>query len=536
MNNHTISNPADDPRAALLREGEAMLERLQGKANVDDLTQAADLAKVLKDHREFAMLARVGEAVGRQAPENTLVRCWYAQALIETGYATAAVDVLRPLAKHLPRAEKGWAEAQGLIGRACKQVFFDARDKQSPAAREALKQSIAAYRKVMEAGGSWTWQGINVVAVLAAARRLRIRVAPGVDHLALARRVIDALNQVPEVNRDEWHAATAAEAHLALGDWDSVALHLRAYVTHTRVKAFHLASTLRQFTDVWGLGSDEEHGQPLLGILQAQLMQKSDGVLELTPAAINQLARAPQPEQGQLEAILGHDGPRTYRWMLLGLERARSVAAIELRGIRRQGTGFLMRARDLGLDLDELVVVTNHHVVNKEGSGEAIRPASVEVLFEALSPPQRMDVEDKVLWSSPPDRHDTTILRLRSQPVDVEPLTTASALPVLTEPQRVYVIGHPGGRELAFSLQDNELLDHEGPPKGKPAIEGVVRLHYRAPTEGGSSGSPVFNDEWNVIGLHHLGGKLGVSQLNGKAGTYGANEGLWIRSIADAPK
>jgi len=281
---------------------------------------------------------------------------------------------------------------------------------------------------------------------------------------------------------------------------------------------------------VWGLGSDEEHGQPLLGILQAQLMQKPGGVLELTPAAVNQLAKAAQPEQGQLEAILGHDGPRTYRWMLLGLERARSVAAIELRGIRRHGTGFVMWARDLGLDLDELVVVTNHHVVNDEGSGEAIRPKSAEVVFEASSPSQRVDVE-KVLWSSPPDRHDACVLRLRSQPLDVKPLSTASALPVLDEPQRVYVIGHPGGRELAFSLQDNELLDHEAPPKGKPAIQGVVRLHYRAPTEGGSSGSPVFNDEWNVIGLHHLGGKLGVSRLNGKAGTYGANEGIWIQAI-----
>jgi V8-like Glu-specific endopeptidase len=100
----------------------------------------------------------------------------------------------------------------------------------------------------------------------------------------------------------------------------------------------------------------------------------------------------------------------------------------------------------------------------------------------------------------------------------------------------VYVIGYPGGRELAFSFQDNELLDHEGPPAGTPPIAGVVRLHYRAPTEGGSSGSPVFNEMWDVIGLHHLGGKLGVSRLNGKPGTYAATEGIWIRSIAAAPK
>lgn len=538
MTHSTTTTAVEDPRLALLGGADDVLNRLRGAASEADLAAARVVARRLRDLREFAGLARVGEAVGRHAPRDAVTRCWYAQALIETGQATAALDVLRPLATRLPPSDKSWSEARGLIGRANKQIFFDATDKHSIAAREALKQSIAAYRSVLDeakAETAWTWQGINVVAVLAAARRLRMRVAPGVDHVALARRVIDALNRVPVGERDEWHAATAAEAHLALGDWDSVALHLRAYATSSKVSAFQLASTLRQFTEVWGLAGDAEQGQPLLGILRAQLMQKPGGLLELTPAAVNQLVQAPEPGRGQLEAILGDDGPRTYRWMLLGLERARSVAAIELRGIRRHGTGFLMRAGDLGLALDELVVVTNYHVVNDAGSGEALRPESAEVVFEALSPPQRFEVE-KVLWSSPTDRHDISILKLRSQPTDVKPLAAASALPVLDEPQRVYVIGHPGGRELAFSLQDNELLDHEAPPKGKPAISGVVRMHYRAPTEGGSSGSPVFNGEWNVIGLHHLGGKQGVSRLNGNAGTYGANEGLGIQAIIKEPK
>lgn len=526
--------PPDDPRLALLREAEDVLDRLRGAASADDIAAARTVASRLRGMREFVMLARVGEAVGRQAPMDAVVRCWYAQALIEAGQATAAVDVLRPIAKKLPRTDRSWSEAQGLIGRAYKQVFFDARDKRSPAAREALKQAVAAYHAVVEASGDWTWQGINLVAVLAAARRLRIRVAPGVDHVALARRVLDGLDQVPATERGEWHAATAAEAYLALGAWENVAAGLGMYVAHPRVEAFHLASTLRQFTEVWGLADDPEHGQPLLGVLQAQLMRKPGGCVEFTRVEASRLERAPVPT-GQLEAILGHDGPRTYRWMLLGLERAKSVVAIELRGLRRHGSGFLMQARDLGLARDELVVVTNNHVVNREASGEAIFPDAAEVVFEALSPVQRIDVGD-VLWSSPPDRHDASILTLKSQPEGVKPLGAARALPVLGEPQRVYVIGYPGGRELAFSLQDNELLDHEAPPKGRPAIEGVVRLHYRAPTEGGSSGSPVFNDEWSVIGLHHLGGKQGVLKLNGKAGTYGANEGVWIRSIVEAPK
>jgi hypothetical protein len=37
-----------------------------------------------------------------------------------------------------------------------------------------------------------------------------------------------------------------------------------------------------------------------------------------------------------------------------------------------------------------------------------------------------------------------------------------------------------------------------------------------------------------VIALHHMGGKTGMSRLNGAAGTYGANEGIALLSIAAA--
>jgi hypothetical protein len=233
--------------------------------------------------------------------------------------------------------------------------------------------------------------------------------------------------------------------------------------------------------------------------------------------------------------VLGTAGAQTYRWWKLGLDRALAVASIRLRLGSRVGTGFLVRAADLGLEPgEELLVLTNFHVVNEHGAAPGVKPEDAEVVFEAADPDRVYSLE-RILWSSPIERHDATLLRPQTPVTGVTPLPMAKSLPVLERTARVYIVGHPGGRDLAFSFQDNELLDHEGPTAGKPQIPGVCRVHYRAPTEGGSSGSPVFNARlWEVIALHHKGGKIGMPKLNGLPGEYAANEGIGVQCIRDA--
>ncbi len=266
-------------------------------------------------------------------------------------------------------------------------------------------------------------------------------------------------------------------------------------------------------------------------------MQLPGGVLRLSPGQLQRLTTEEEPSHAQLQAVLGSRGPQTFRWWKMGMTRAQSVASISHRLGNRVGTGFVVRAADLGMEpADELVILTNFHVVNESGAHPGIRPDEARIVFEALDPPPEYFV-DKLLWSSAPELCDACVLRLNRPVVGIEPLPVARALPRLAEAAQVYVVGYAGGRDLAFSFQDNELLDHEGPPEGKPQIPGVCRVHYRAPTEPGSSGSPVFDSSlWEVIALHHRGGQIGMPRLNGTAGTYGANEGIALRSIAAMPK
>jgi V8-like Glu-specific endopeptidase len=101
------------------------------------------------------------------------------------------------------------------------------------------------------------------------------------------------------------------------------------------------------------------------------------------------------------------------------------------------------------------------------------------------------------------------------------------------KPTTVYVIGYPLGQTLSISLADNELIDYENVRIGTLPGPEPRRLHYRAPTERGNSGSPVFNSRtMELIGLHHAGGYR--PRLNGQPGKYHANEGLWLRPLFNA--
>jgi len=524
--------PNASPIEELREKAKEALTKLGG-CNDDELAAAKSLVEELRNVRDYETMGRVAEAVSRRDPKDPRNRRLYAQCLIDTGKATAAIDLLKPLVQRLPKAHPEYAEATGLLGRAYKQIFFDAGDKTSEGAREALKQAIATYRRPYEENPANTWHGVNLLALLTRARDLKLRLTSGLEPREVAKRVIEALEATPHEKRDPWFLPTVAEASLGLGDWDTVDRHVKAYVTARDAQAFQVASTLRQFTQVWGLETKDERGRGLVNTLRARLMELPGGAVELGPLDLQRLRTEPSPPRGQLEAILGADGPQTYAWWKTGLGRALSVASVRRRLGSRIGTAFLVQAGALGREpKDELLALTNFHVVNEHGASPGIRPEEAEIVFEAVDPNRAYAVAE-ILKSSPPDRHDASLLRLKTPVTGVEPLPLAASIPALEETARVYIIGHPGGRELQFSFQDNELLDHEGPPAGQPQIPDVIRLHYRAPTEGGSSGSPVFNANlWEVVALHHKGGKESMPMLNGKPGTYAANEGVSIQSIA----
>lgn len=550
-----------------------LLASLARRPNAKDLREARGLALALLDLRAFDLLCALAEVVCRNDAGDCRTRRLYAQALIDTGRVVPAIHMLDHLVATLPKLHAEAFEAWGLLGRAHKQVFLDAGDAAPAMARSALAAAVAAYTRPYQADPRRnTWHGVNLLALVSRARREGWdEIAPRLDVAKLATRLAATLQAVPPGKRDAWYLPTLAEVSLALGlasgDLAPVEAVLREYLMSDLVQAFQVASTLRQFSDVWQLetltvgmrgialadATAVRRARALVDILRAQLLRLPGGAVALaTLRSAPERARtraakgadAPAaPDEGQLEAVLGVDGPRVFAWWRAGVEAARSVGVVRQRLGKRLGSGFLVRASDFGFGQSpgDLLLLTNFHVVNGQGVAPGIRPEDAEIVFEA-DDPARAHAVASLVWSSPVEAHDASLLRLHSVPAGVSPLSVSQELPALPPPDakkrpRVYIIGYPGGRELSVSFEDNELLDHEGPPGGKPQIPGVCRVHYRTPTEGGNSGSPVFDDAaWKVIAVHHKGGRFGMPRLNGQAGNYAANEGLAMATLMAAAR
>ena len=155
-------------------------------------------------------------------------------------------------------------------------------------------------------------------------------------------------------------------------------------------------------------------------------------------------------------------------------------------------TGFLV-APDL--------IITNHHVFRTRDEAEGI---GIQFLYERTHAgirqglifelePKRFFVNDK--------RLDYAVVAVKPAAVDGGPLNQFKFLPLIAAKGKirkgdpVNIIQHPNGDPKRYATVNNDLLD----------LRDDGFLLYETDTLEGSSGSPVFNQYWETIGLHHCG-------------------------------
>jgi V8-like Glu-specific endopeptidase len=233
------------------------------------------------------------------------------------------------------------------------------------------------------------------------------------------------------------------------------------------------------------------------------------------------------------EKIIQRDDMVAYGFLAAGFEAGKSVARLKVtrhdngaltkndsgEAEIHQGTGWLLTA-----DL----LMTNHHVVNAriDGQGDA---ALADLELQANNTTAQFDYDAKSMAGNSvkatrleafDTKLDYAVLRLES---------SVGRAPLVVDPERmavtkesykaVNIIQHPSGGPKRVALRNNLVYDSEFP-----------RLRYFTDTEHGSSGSPVFNDQWQVVALH----RASTFVNKGRDGVTGwVNEGTQMGAILD---
>jgi hypothetical protein len=447
-------------RSALSRQEEnRILGELQKAANeydrlgVDDLVRqiedakgpcssafAIQVLKTLQQKRFFQQMARLADRfqqAGISAPEITRR---YGQALIELGQLRAAVAVLDPLlTDDLDQRET--REAWGLCGRAYKQMFVDFEGASEELRDKMLMEAVRCYDKVYrKCGDEALWQGINVAALVVRASEEKITLGEAYSEAYATQIASHALRVIQgKTDPDTWDKITAAEAQLVLDKEDKqdrALLWARQYVQSRDTDAFELASTLRQFQEIWRMTDKREPGAKLLTLLRAHLIQRSNSTTPVTKAEVE---TADQPTK--FEKAFAPNDAVTLASYRAGLRASTGVARIEasVNGETRVGTGFLVKGSDIKRKFgDGPILVTAAHVVC------GCDAEDIKVSFEIANFKSGVKAIRAVSLNS-----DVAYLRLEKAPSRKVAICEVS--PKKSKPsEMIYVVGHPYGQQLTF--------------------------------------------------------------------------------------
>jgi hypothetical protein len=177
------------------------------------------------------------------------------------------------------------------------------------------------------------------------------------------------------------------------------------------------------------------------------------------------------------------------------IERAASVCRVEVESTGATGTGILV---------DSDLVLTNFHVLGERIDAVAKAATTTRLRFgaftakggdEKLGQLVSLDTTRAIEASSPVDAHDFVLLRADpriGELTAVEPTPFSVSKPAAKS--GVNILQHPAGKAMMLAISSSGVTG---------AYPDVGYLQYVSRTAPGSSGSPCFDDDWNLVALHH---------------------------------
>ncbi len=209
---------------------------------------------------------------------------------------------------------------------------------------------------------------------------------------------------------------------------------------------------------------------------------------DLLERRVARLQRVHHIREATLERIIGGDELLSSAYLTRGAQATKAVGRVVIGSSEGYGTGFLIAPR---------VLMTNNHVLKTAAdAGKSTVQFNYEERPDGSVRPRTFKLApDKLFITSAP--LDYTIVAIDGTK---DPGSTQGVLPLIGATGKALlgewlnIVQHPEGQTKRIAIRQNRLSDEL--PKF---------LHYEADTNPGSSGSPVLNDQWEVVALHHSG-------------------------------
>lgn len=177
-----------------------------------------------------------------------------------------------------------------------------------------------------------------------------------------------------------------------------------------------------------------------------------------------------------------------------------------------------MRYNGTGFRISDDLLLTNHHVLfDDQGPATTVEAwYGYERSFAGATREPQVIACDQGTIVGRKD-HDWAVVKVASPlPAQARPIEIAGA-PTPAVADRVYIIQHPDGRVKQIGMVHNTVVKVDDD-----------RIGYLTDTEGGSSGSPVFDEQWRLVGLHH---RWETDVVGGRRRIY--NQGVRIERVVE---
>ena len=252
-------------------------------------------------------------------------------------------------------------------------------------------------------------------------------------------------------------------------------------------------------------------------------VQDSSAISDMISRTASQVGRkrgAPEAAIGPTIDFVG------VEFLSRGRLAANAVGRVRFQSGRAQGTGFLVGPG---------IFLTNNHVIT---TPEHARQMLVEFDFEAddagANRPITVFAFDpgRCFAFDPIRQLDFTLIAVGERVSGTKTIGAFGYIPLSDATDKhmlgeiANIIQHPQGRLKQIVVRENNLVSRD---------ETSQVLHYLADTDHGSSGSPVCNNDWDPIALHHWGGPgLEIRGVNAQPLPQEINEGIRISAIVRA--